>query len=152
VKDTEPDLEAIEAGLLALHKANFQHRSWEDIQVRAGLSIDRASAILLKVVAQCDKTPCRMQDIAKLLGIEAPSVTRTVQDLEHAGLVTRQTDPQDKRASHVVLTAKGRQQLARLQKARRERLSQALHTWTPAQRKQLGAMLQRLAKNIAETN
>jgi DNA-binding MarR family transcriptional regulator len=151
MSDDQRDLEAIEAGLLALHKTNFQHRAWDDIQARAGISMDRASALLLKVVAQCDKTPCRMQDIAKLLGIEAPSVTRTVQELEHAGLVMRQTDPDDKRASRISLTKAGQQQLAKLQKARRERLTEALQGWTKTERQQMGALLQRLAQDIAKT-
>jgi DNA-binding MarR family transcriptional regulator len=147
----QDDLEAIEAGLIALHKTNVQHRAWDDIQMRAGVTIDRASALLLKVVAQCDGPHCRMHDIARVLGIEAPSVTRTVQELEQAGLIKRRPDPEDKRASHVSLTKKGGQQLAKLQKARRERLSQALKQWSISERRQLAELLQRLAKDISET-
>lgn len=144
-------LDSIEVGLLALHKSTFQHRAWDDVQVRAGVTMDRASAVLLKVVSQTEKSPCRMQDIARTLGIEAPSVTRTVQDLEHTGLIKRQADPDDKRASCVTLTKKGQQQLAKLQDARHERLAQALREWPKAEQKQLGGLLQRLAKDIAET-
>jgi DNA-binding MarR family transcriptional regulator len=92
-----------------------------------------------------------MHDIARVLGIEAPSVTRTVQELEQAGLIKRRPDPEDKRASHVSLTKKGGQQLAKLQKARRERLSQALKQWSISERRQLAELLQRLAKDISET-
>jgi DNA-binding MarR family transcriptional regulator len=151
VKNSPKDLDAIEAGLMAMHKVNFQHRAWEDMQARAGVNLDRASAMLLKVVSHCEKSNCRMQDIAKQLGIEAPSVTRTVQELERTGLVTRKADPEDKRASLISLTKKGEQQIAKLHKARRERLAEALHAWSPDERRQLGESLQRLAKDIAET-
>ena len=151
MKNEQNDLDSIEAGMLALHKTVYQHRGWEDIQARAGITMDRASAALLKVVAQCDKQGCRMQQIAQTLGIEAPSVTRTAQELEHAGLIKRQTDPDDKRASHVSLTKKGEQQLAKLHKARRERLEQALHGWPKSERQQFGKLLQRYAKDISET-
>jgi DNA-binding MarR family transcriptional regulator len=92
-----------------------------------------------------------MQYIAKSLGIEAPSVTRTVQDLEQRGLIQRQTDPEDKRATQVTLTNKGQQQLAKLQRARRERLAEALHAWPKAEQKRLGALLQKLAEDISKT-
>lgn len=151
MKNDPSNFDAIEAGLMALYKSNYQHRAWDDIQSRAGVSIDRASAILLKVVSKCDTSHCRMQDIAKVLGIEAPSVTRTVQELEQAGLVTRRTDPNDKRASQVTLTKQGEQQLAKLQRARRERLSHALKDWTKDERRQLGQLLQQLAKDLEET-
>jgi DNA-binding MarR family transcriptional regulator len=74
-----------------------------------------------------------------------------VQELEHAGLVMRQTDPDDKRASRISLTKAGQQQLAKLQKARRERLTEALQGWTKTERQQMGALLQRLAQDIAKT-
>lgn len=142
------DFDEIEAGLIALHKSTFQHRAWETIQQRAGISLERANATLLKVVAFCDKQPCRMQDIAKTLGIEAPSVTRTVQELEAAGLLQRMPDANDKRAFNVSLTTKGEQQLAKLQAARRAHLAEALSAWSKDERDQFGKLLQRFAHDI----
>lgn len=143
------ELEVIESALIALHKTNYHHRVWEEIQARAGVSLDRSGALLLKVVSHCNRNACRMQDIAKFLGIEAPSVTRTVQDLEHAGLLRRKTDPNDKRASLVALTAKGRRQLEKIHQARHDRLSTALQEWPKEEQQQLGALLQRFADDLA---
>ena len=147
MREAHDELDAIESGLIALHKAAFQHQAWEDIQRRAGIDMDRASATLLKVVSKCDK-PCRMQTIAEQLGIEAPSVTRTAQQLEAAGLLARTPDPEDGRASNLSVTSAGKSELAKLHKARRERLASATQTWTKQERAQLGSLLQRLADGI----
>lgn len=151
MKNKANDLDDIETGLIALHQAMFQHRSWEDLQKRAGITMDRSSATLLKVVAYCGKSPCRMQDIAQKLGIEAPSVTRTVQELEAAGLIKRTADKTDRRASNVSLTKKGEQQLAKMQKARHQRLAQALSEWSTHDRQQFGLLLQRFADELSKT-
>ena len=148
MKNEGNNLDAIEAGLLALHRVTFQHQAWEAIQRRAGITLDRADATLLKVLDKCEQ-PCRMQTIARHLGIEAPSVTRTVQRLEEAGLISRHPDPEDGRASNLSLTKMGTAQLNKLHRARQERLRTATADWTNAERQQLGTLLQRLADDLS---
>jgi DNA-binding MarR family transcriptional regulator len=143
---TTKELDAIETALVALYRASFQHRAWEDIQQRAGLNLDKSSASLLKVVKACGPSQCRIQDIAAVLGIEAPSVSRTVQDLERDGLLTRRPDDSDRRASQVTLTKAGAQQLAKLQAAKRGRLNAALHDWSVEDRQALARLLHQLAE------
>ncbi|CAN5399002.1 hypothetical protein BH09PAT4_BH09PAT4_00490 [soil metagenome] len=152
MKSKADNFEAIEAGLAALKQSMFQHRAWENLQKRAGISMDRSSATLLKVVMHCGNNPCRMQDIAQKLGVEAPSVTRTVQELEAAGMVKRLPDESDRRASNITLTKKGQQQLAKMQKARKELLSEVLAEWTPQDQKQFAVLLQRFADELLKTH
>lgn len=142
---TTKELDAIEAALVALYRSSFQHRAWEDIQELAGISLDRSSASLLKVVHGCGQASCRIQDIARFLGIEAPSVSRTVQELEQNGLLERTSDPTDRRASNIILTEAGQQQLAKLQAAKRSRLKSALHDWSANDRHELARLLHQLA-------
>ncbi len=144
------DITAIESGLSALHRVAFQHQAWESIQRRAGISMDRANVALLKVVASHENTPCRLQAVARHLGIEAPSVTRTVQELEQAGLLVRQADPTDGRASNVSLTSKGERQLAKLQAARQQHLAESLQHWSSADLRTLGALLERFAEDLSQ--
>src|SRR6185312_779334 len=47
------------------------------------------------------------RDLAHVLGIEGPTLVRKIHALEHAGLVARADDPDDKRATRIVLTKKG---------------------------------------------
>ncbi len=146
----ESEIEAIDAGLTALHRATFQHKAWQDLQRRADVELDRASASLLKAIMHHGNGSCRLHDIARQLGIEAPSVTRKVQELETKGLLSRIPDPVDKRAANIKLTDKGRDQINRLQAARRERLRLLLRTWPATDRTALAALLKQLANDLTE--
>jgi DNA-binding MarR family transcriptional regulator len=145
---TSKELDALEAALVALYKATWRHKSWENIQRDAGVTLDRSSASLLKVVKNCGRSNCRIQDIAHYLNIEAPSVSRTVQDLEREGLVERHADSSDRRASNVVLTALGEQQLSKLQSAKRARFKVALQDWPETDRTELTRLIDKLAASF----
>jgi DNA-binding MarR family transcriptional regulator len=144
------ELDAIEAALAALHRASYQHRAWEDLCRDAGITLDRASATLLKTIAHCPKGQCRMQDAARILGIEAPSVSRTVHDLENAGLLQRQQDAQDKRVYNLSVTKAGSAQLNKLRKARRAKLSQVFESWTTKERHEIAKLLQKFSDQIGQ--
>ena len=50
---------------------------------------------------------CRVSDVSTRLNITMPSVTKLIQELEQLGLVTKQPDPNDKRAALLCLTEDG---------------------------------------------
>lgn len=142
------DLAAIEEGLVLLHRAGFQHKAWEKLQQQAGVQLDRSSLAILKIVHLHDAQPCRMQDIAHQLGIEAPSVTRKIQELEQQKLIVRATSETDRRSVQVRITKRGQSRLDKFGQARREQLSRALHDWTADERKQFATLLHRLADQL----
>ena len=51
----------------------------------------------------------RCGDLADRLGVEPPTVTRTLRRLESCGLVERRADPEDARSLRVYLTRQGRE-------------------------------------------
>ncbi|SNT16116.1 transcriptional regulator, MarR family [Noviherbaspirillum humi] len=53
-------------------------------------------------------------DLAALLGIEAPAVTRLIKQMEQEGWITRQARPDDARVKLVRVTAKARKIIARI--------------------------------------
>ena len=53
-------------------------------------------------------------ELARRLGVDVSTVTRTAQRMEAAGLVRREPDPADARLVRVVLTAEGRTVAGRL--------------------------------------
>lgn len=55
-----------------------------------------------------DAGPQRQTDLIKVFDTDSGSMTRSVQRLERAGLVSRQADPSDGRATCVQATAAGR--------------------------------------------
>jgi len=136
----------IESGLIALHRTFFQHKGWERLQQTAGITLDRAEAAMLKALSASQAKARRLQDVATSLGIEAPSVSRTAQQLEARGLVSKKPDARDGRASNLHLTAKGRQQLERLMAARRQRLEQLLTNWSEHDKRHLAQLLHKLAQ------
>ncbi|HET7630555.1 MAG TPA: MarR family transcriptional regulator, partial [Candidatus Saccharimonadales bacterium] len=137
--------------LTALHRVIFQHQAWQDIQRQASVTLDRTSYTLLKVVASHREAPCRLQAVAQYLGVEAPSVTRTVQALEQARLVARRADPTDGRASIITISKRGERQLAKLQAARREWLRRSLGNWSERDLATFGKLLQRFADDLTNT-
>lgn len=55
--------------------------------------------------------------LAEMVDIKGASLVRRLDQLEAAGLVTRITDPQDRRANHVRLTAHGKALAGRIEQA-----------------------------------
>jgi DNA-binding MarR family transcriptional regulator len=79
--------------------------------------------------------------------IQRPTAARVVARLEAAGLVTRTSDPADRRVAHVAITADGSALLKRIRSRKNQFLAQRLRTLTPAEQKTLAdaaAILERL--------
>jgi DNA-binding MarR family transcriptional regulator len=83
-----------------------------------------------------------------MLGVDPPTVTRKVQQLEREGMVVRQTDPDDRRASRIRLTPAGRRTIERVRRARRSWLEQLLHEWDDDDLSALADLLGRFAEDL----
>ena len=81
--------------------------------------------------------PVRLGDLAAAEGVSAPTVTKVVNLLEVAGLVTREVDASDRRSSFVRLTPSGKETLNRIRTERTAFLRQRLDELSPAQRELL---------------
>lgn len=91
----------------------------------------------------------RVTEIASLIGIGKPSVSRQVALLEQLGLVTKEDDPDDRRAQRVTLSAAG---VAEVEELRRRRLSffrEALGSWDLDDLSQLAGYFSRLNEALA---
>ncbi|NNN02116.1 MAG: MarR family transcriptional regulator, partial [Acidimicrobiaceae bacterium] len=98
-----------------------QIRVHEELLRAAGVRLDRAGAALLYKLRLYADTPLRVTSLAALLGVDAPTVTRKVQQLERLGYVAREPDPDDGRASLIRLTTSGQETVDRILAAHRER-------------------------------
>ncbi len=103
----------------------------------------RGYLVLMAVVSG----PPRSQlALAQQAALNKTVMTYLLDDLEAAGLLTRQPDPVDRRARRVLITEKGTQAL----NAARERLSaaeaQLLADLDPAEQQQLRMLLERVAQ------
>jgi DNA-binding MarR family transcriptional regulator len=88
-----------------------------------------------------DEGPQRLGALATAFGLDPSTITRQVQALEELGLAERRTDPTDRRASILDLSANGRNVLERTRTQRRARLQQALSDWPEADLVDFGRLL-----------
>jgi MarR family transcriptional regulator for hemolysin len=102
-----------ELGLtIAIVLAARRWRSIVDEKLRElGHSASRMEA--MSAIAYAPPHTTQIQ-IAKRIGIEGPTLTRTLDMLEADGLVERLPDPSDRRNKHMKLTAAGVQALGRM--------------------------------------
>jgi DNA-binding MarR family transcriptional regulator len=88
----------------------------------------------------------RQGDLAELMNISAPSMTRLVEILEEAGWVERRRDPQDQRCLLLVLTPVGHKTIETLRDEAATQLSTELADLTEDERAALAAAVPVLRK------
>jgi DNA-binding MarR family transcriptional regulator len=87
-----------------------------------GLSPSQWSAL----VSVEDNESLRIGDLAEAEGVSAPTATRLVASLEEAGLLSRTSDPADRRTAYIALTDLGREKLEWAREVRTASLAQRL--------------------------
>src|SRR3984893_13910290 len=85
------------------------------------------------------------QAIGELMGLNPPRLASLVGELEKRGLVERRRKPADRRSHALYLTAAGREKLGEAQQASAGHERQLGASLTDAERRQLAALLRRLA-------
>jgi DNA-binding MarR family transcriptional regulator len=99
-----------------------------------------------------EEGPMRLSDLAVRMGTSAPTASRAVDALVEAALVERLTDPSDRRALHIELTAEGRARVD-LRKARvADAFRPAADGMAAADRERLAGLLARLADALAASS
>ncbi|MGW4755175.1 MarR family winged helix-turn-helix transcriptional regulator [Streptomyces chartreusis] len=136
----------IERALTRITYLSTRARQHERLMALAGVPLDRAAVALLRQVA--DSEPLRPGELAARLGVEASHVTRTVQQLQRTGCVTRVPDPQDRRAQRIELTESGRRAIVRVRDAGARGMQLALADWTPEELRQLATLFHRMVDDF----
>jgi DNA-binding MarR family transcriptional regulator len=140
----EGSIDQIQAALQVVAGSITQARVHERLLRTAGIRIDRAgSSLLFKLHSGGDSL--RVTDLAELLGVDPPTVTRKIQQLEREELVSRHADPDDRRATRIKLTRAGRRTLERVLKARREWFDRMVDDWDDADLTAFASLLGRFS-------
>jgi DNA-binding MarR family transcriptional regulator len=87
-------------------------------QLRRGAVGDLTLSQISALVSLEQHGPLRAGDLAIRESVSAPTMTRILAVLEERGLVAREVDPADRRASSVQLTPAGAEMLATLRRER----------------------------------
>ncbi|MEU4424453.1 MarR family transcriptional regulator [Actinoplanes sp. NPDC024001] len=114
--------------------------------IAAELDLPPAQALALVNL----RGPAPMRDLADVLACDASNVTGIVDGLERRGLVTRRTDPADRRVKHLVLTEEGQRRRDLLGSAAHLRAA-ALFNVPEADRRQLRDLLAAVADPSGDT-
>src|SRR3954452_1039497 len=88
-----------------------------------------------------DEGPQRLGVLAGAFKLDPSTITRQVHPLVEDGLTRRETDPTDRRAYILELTANGSAVLEQTRKYRRARLQRALEEWSERDLADFGRLL-----------
>ncbi len=88
--------------------------------------------------------------LAKAIGIEQPSLVRTLDQLEEKGLISRQTCASDRRAKRIKLTDKAAPIITEMEAVISKTRSEILTGVSPAELEMLISLIGRLEQNIHE--
>lgn len=138
------DLDSIDQTLMALVRLIKKPALWEEYCRRSKVDIDHPSIIILFNL--CDG-PVTFQSLVSRLGVEAPSVSRKVHELEDRGYIQRNLTT-DKRVHELSLTKNGERVTKLIRSAERSILSEVFVDWTTKETQQLSIMLSRLVKDM----
>ncbi|MFI6038606.1 MarR family winged helix-turn-helix transcriptional regulator [Streptomyces sp. NPDC051315] len=136
----------IERALNRITYLSTRARQHDRLMALAGVPLDRAAVALLRQVA--DSEPLRPGELAQRLGVEASHVTRTVQQLQKSGYVTRVPDPDDGRAQRIQLTDAGRDAVDRVRDAGARGMQMALSAWSPEELRELATLFHRMVDDF----
>ena len=121
-----------------------QHDAYHESRVPAGLA-----GLLAEIARNDPDSPaCHVKDLAARTGLDASTVSRAVSSLVADGLVERRTDPADKRASVLTLTAAGRTALAEKHAWYAGLFAQALGDWSTPELESLLGSLRRMSEDL----
>jgi DNA-binding MarR family transcriptional regulator len=144
VEDVETDAGRLRAGIRALVR-RFAVSERADVAC-CGMTVAQAATI--ETLAATG--PLRLGDLGRRLGITPSTLTRNLERLLEAGLVEREADPEDARASCVTLAAAGRRAAARLAEQEMDFGREILERLSPERRQDVVLALQDLLVAVRE--
>jgi DNA-binding MarR family transcriptional regulator len=108
--------------------------------------LDPASVFVLHQLLA--RSPLRVSELARCMSLDSSTVSRHVSHLVDGGYLRRTGDPLDRRATHVLLTDRGRAVLDEAMQARAAIVDTATRDWPEQDRETLTTLLARLADGI----
>jgi DNA-binding MarR family transcriptional regulator len=141
------DMVELERALTRLSHLLTRAKQHDRTVVEAGVALDRASAPVLRLLADAPE-PVRLGMLADRLAVEAPHVTRQVQRLERSGFVERVPDPDDGRAQRVRISPKGAEAVECVRAVGRRRMADALADWSDQDRHVLAVLCHRMVDDF----
>ena len=96
-------------------------------QRQPGDEVDPATVPVLHILSCAGSI--RLSDLAQRMQLDASTVSRHARQLEERGLISRTTDPEDRRAARVQITELGSKALAASFEHRKQMIGRVLEAW-----------------------
>jgi DNA-binding MarR family transcriptional regulator len=113
-QSVDPDAGPILPDNIGFHIRIVQMRVFREFyRVFEGSGVTPGMHTVLAIIR--DNPGMRQRTLAELLMVREPNMTRMIQGLQASGLIDREVDKSDRRAFHLVLTAKGRKLMESVQ-------------------------------------
>ena len=126
--------------------------SWKKISLNANVDIDRPSMAILHILLKNSPEKLKLMDVASLLEIEAPYISRKITELVDQGFIQKSPDPKDKRASYLIPTLQAKQIDNRINKARYELIQNAIASWSPLDAQKFGNYHKKFVNDLIKNN
>ncbi len=112
----------------------------------AGAELSPVDEHLVRTVLA--RGPVRVTDLAVWQGVDKSTITPQVRRLEQRGLIERSSDPADRRAALLSVTARGRRTCQRMDAAAVACISDALGDWPEEDRESFASLFGRFADDL----
>ncbi|WP_338465586.1 MarR family transcriptional regulator [Novosphingobium sp. ZN18A2] len=126
-------------------------RAWRQLADRALASLG-VSESAARAIAYLDRLgpDTRQGDLARAIGIAEPSLVRTLQQIERAGLIVRVADDDDRRANRLRLTAQGADLAGRIDECLAAERARLLAGFDDSELRLAVRLLETMASRISE--
>ena len=141
-KNRFPPLGSDLARLVRIWRALIDHRL-------KPLELTQTHWVTLHNIHQLPPDQSQIQ-LAKAIGIEQPSLVRTLDQLEEKGLISRQTCASDRRAKRIKLTEKAEPLISEMEAVINKTRAEILHGISAEELEQLITLIAKLEHNIIE--
>jgi DNA-binding MarR family transcriptional regulator len=142
------DLGVLAHALNELYRLSGSAKVHADTVRRTGVQVSQTGLRALSLVE--DSPRVSATEIASTLDVSQPTASRTLQQLELDGLVTRHASDTDGRVSHYVVSAKGRRALAKVHQYHVDRLRFALDDVDDDRRQALTGAVTELVHHLTQ--
>ncbi|AOR30385.1 MarR family transcriptional regulator [Streptomyces fodineus] len=125
----------------ALLRRSTRARLYARLTDGLGEAVDEATYPVLSGLARTG--PCSAADLAGEIGLDRSGVTRRATRLEEAGLLRREPDPDDRRATLLALTQTGQQAVKTTRQRLAALIEASLASWPPEEAQSFARQLHR---------
>jgi DNA-binding MarR family transcriptional regulator len=143
------DLAVLVHALNELYRLSGSAKVHADTVRRTGVQVSQTGLRALSLVE--DSPRISATEVASTLDVSQPTASRTLQQLETDGLVTRHASDTDGRVSHYVVSAKGRRALEKVHQYHVDRLGFALEGVDDERRQLLAGAVTELVHHLVHS-